>query len=161
MCLQLECRSCRSKSGGDVTPLSPKEHEPPINPHKLSDMLSGHKSGVDTPDRYVTHCSAPPPLSQRHLIDALAAAEIKEKENEMGQRDHIRAGASEMRTDGTGHLIPPGRSHLPSPEGRGGEAQRTPKASKKRLSGELKSKAFAFFGQVSAMIDDRIIRSMR
>jgi hypothetical protein len=107
-------------------------------------MLSGHKSGVDTPDRYVTHCS-----------------EIKEKENEMGQRDHIRAGASEMRTDGTGHLIPPGRSHLPSPEGRGGEAQRTPKASKKRLSGELKSKAFAFFGQVSAMIDDRIIRSMR
>jgi len=75
---------------------------------------SSYQSGVDTPDRFVTHCEPPPALSQRHLVDKLAGAaaemEISRKDNEDGQRDHIRSDANEMRVDDGQHMIPSGRN---------------------------------------------------
>jgi len=45
------------------------------------------------------------------LVDKLAAAEIEisRKDNEDGQRDHIRSDANEMRVDDGQHMIPSGR----------------------------------------------------
>ncbi|WVQ84632.1 hypothetical protein IAT38_006787 [Cryptococcus sp. DSM 104549] len=109
------------KSGGETQPSSPPI--PPENdtnklpPSHLHSLLASHqKSGLQTPNRFATPYQAPPALSQRHLIEALAAAEIREKENEEGQRDDIRGDGSAFRVDGGHHLIPPGRSQLPSPE---------------------------------------------
>ena len=164
-----------SKSGGESTnPSSPLTK--PVDPIAplLARLDSGrhHKSGVDSPDRFVTHCNAPPPLSQRHLVEALAAAEIQSKEGEVGQRDEIRSGPGTLRVDGT-HLIPPGRSALSPPHGRGdgdrGQGAlpdghhgpsgdvKTPKArahfasherGHKKKDAVCRAKAFAFFGQV-------------
>lgn len=133
--------------------------------------MSSHKSGVDTPDRFMTHYEPPHAVSQRHLVDKLHAAEVElgRKENEDGQRDHIRSEASEMRTVDGQHMIPSGRNLVDSsplttePEGEGVaslRAERTPKPksgrsrSKTRRPEEMerresKAKAFAFFGQVS------------
>ncbi|WVR00157.1 hypothetical protein IAU59_007299 [Kwoniella sp. CBS 9459] len=110
------------KSGGENTqPSSPPI--PPTDPllptNKLHALLNGqrHKNGVETPNRFVTPYEAPPPLSQRHLVEALAKAEIREKENENGPRDDLRGDGSEMRVSSRHgeHLIPPGRSQLTSP----------------------------------------------
>lgn len=105
-----------SKSGGeDTNPSSPQNQ--PTDPHipLLSRLDSSyHKPGVDSPDRFATPYAAPPPLSQRHLVEALAAAELDSKDGEVGQRDEIRAGPGEMRVEAGrgGHLIPPGRGVL-------------------------------------------------
>ncbi|OCF38086.1 NAD+ kinase [Kwoniella heveanensis BCC8398] len=110
------------KSGGENTqPSSPPI--PPSNPalpvNKLHSLLNSHrhKNGVETPNRFVTPYEAPPPLSQRHLVEALAKAEIREKDNENGQRDDIRGDGSALRVPSKHgeHLIPPGRSQLTSP----------------------------------------------
>ncbi|ORX40559.1 ATP-NAD kinase-like domain-containing protein [Kockovaella imperatae] len=108
------------KSSGDATnPSSP--HISATNPKHPLDRLKQiespmkHVDGVSSPDRYVTKCDAPPPLSQRHLMRALAAAEINAKEGEVGDRDEIRAGSSNQRLDGNGHMIPSGRSPVASP----------------------------------------------
>ncbi|KAK8853247.1 hypothetical protein IAR55_003949 [Kwoniella newhampshirensis] len=108
------------KSGGESEPSSPPDQPPDLpppqlGPQKLHSLLSGHKSGLETPNRFATPYQGPPPLSQRHLVEALAAAEIREKENENGQRDNIRGDGSESRVNGHHHLIPPGRSNIPSP----------------------------------------------
>ena len=106
-----------SKSGGN-TP-SPNTPDGSGLPPSFSQGIqnrqksaSSYQSGVDTPDRFVTHCEPPPALSQRHLVDKLAAAEIEisRKDNEDGQRDHIRSDANEMRVDDGQHMIPSGRN---------------------------------------------------
>ena len=107
-----------SKSGGN-TP-SPNTPDGSGMPPSFSQSQQRHKSassyqsGVDTPDRFVTHCEPPPALSQRHLVDKLAGAaaemEISRKDNEDGQRDHIRSDANEMRVDDGQHMIPSGRN---------------------------------------------------
>ncbi|WVQ66956.1 uncharacterized protein L199_005147 [Kwoniella botswanensis] len=130
------------KSGGENTePSSPPiEAEnppapPPINT-RHSMLGHPHKCGVETPNRFMTPYEAPPPLSQRHLVEALAKAEIREKDNELGQRDNIREDGSAFRYNGRHgeHLIPPGRSNLTSPtesesvgegEGEGDETERS------------------------------------
>lgn len=121
---------CDSKSG-EVTPsspLSPREDATPqagddprdldyintnvpssTSPQTSPLRRSSAKSGVDTPDRFVTHYSGPPPLSQRHLVEKLAQAELKEKENERGQRDDIRGDPAMLRVGREGHMIPSGR----------------------------------------------------
>ena len=115
-----------SKSGGNTpSPNTPDTSGmPPSFSQGLPDRqksASSYQSGVDTPDRFVTHCEPPPALSQRHLVDKLAGAaaeiEISRKDNEDGQRDHIRSDAKEMRVDDGHHMIPSGR-HIPptSPE---------------------------------------------
>ncbi|WVR07651.1 hypothetical protein IAU60_004693 [Kwoniella sp. DSM 27419] len=113
------------KSGGENTqPSSPPivPEEPNMSASKLREKLEGRcsKSGVETPNRFMTPYEAPPPLSQRHLIEAMAKADIREKEGEQGQRDEIRGDGSALRYHPkhgeSRHLIPPGRSQLPSPE---------------------------------------------
>ncbi|WWC64547.1 uncharacterized protein I303_107157 [Kwoniella dejecticola CBS 10117] len=116
------------KSGGENTQPSSQPSSPPIaatNPNipssnKLHSMLNhahNHKNGLETPNRFMSTYEAPPPLSQRHLVEALAKAEIREKDNESGQRDNIREDGSAFRYNGKHgeHLIPPGRSALTSP----------------------------------------------
>ena len=177
-----ECRSNRSdraddsKSGGEKTnPSSPTEKPNEPKMPALSKVgSSSHKSGVDSPDRFAKPYQAPPPLSQRHLVEALAAAEIESKEGEVGQRDEIRSDPSEMRVDGS-HFIPSGRStsHGPTQDPRGassthGSHHQQPRQIPSRppngrsmsdISGAssrpgrkkkeaCKAKAFAFFGQV-------------
>ncbi|WWD19663.1 hypothetical protein CI109_104125 [Kwoniella shandongensis] len=120
------------KSGGESEPASPpiEPAAPPKPPplQKRHSLIPTHKSGLETPNRFATPYQGPPPLSQRHLVEALAAAEIREKENENGQRDNIRGDGSESRVNGHHHLIPPGRSNIPSPavrEGEESEAERS------------------------------------
>lgn len=151
--------------------------EKPTDPRipLLSQLDPGHhKSGVDSPDRFAKPYQAPPPLSQRHLVEALAAADIDSKDGEVGQRDEIRSGPSEMRIDGA-HLIPSGRSVIsggsddsssdppPSstqPQQQEDKPKRNYGRSVSDISGVVsrpgnkrketcKAKAFAFFGQVS------------
>ena len=100
---------------------------------------------------------APPPLSQRHLAEALAAADIKDKDGQVGDRDEIRSPRENMLVNGSHHLIPSGRSSQyrdasqePAPD--------TPRARSHETVGNRSSrrhaaKAFAFFGQVSASYD--------
>jgi NAD+ kinase len=107
-----------SKSGGntpspntpDATGMPPSFSQSQQRPKSAS----AYQSGVDTPDRFVTHCEPPPALSQRHLVDKLVGAaaemEISRKDNEDGQRDHIRSDANEMRVDDGQHMIPSGRN---------------------------------------------------
>jgi len=173
-----------SKSG-DNTP-SPNTPDtsgapPPLpsqaHPAHRQRSESSNKSGVDTPDRFVTHCGGPPAISQRHLVDKLNAAEIEisKKENEDGQRDNIRSDGNETRVDGQ-HMIPSGRN-IGAREERGqgtagsgstggvvpgpGPATR-PKAPRARSQtrrpahmerAESKAKAFAFFGQDDSASD--------
>lgn len=166
-----------SKSGGDNTPApnTPDETDaPPPLPHSTQPRqrsMSSHKSGVDTPDRFMTHYEPPHAVSQRHLVDKLHAAEVElgRKENEDGQRDHIRSETSEMRVVDGQHMIPSGRNLVDSnlltaePEVEGGEVEAKPERTPKAKSGrsrskqrrpeamerrESKAKAFAFFGQV-------------
>lgn len=165
-----------SKSGGENTnPSSPQNH--PIDPRipLLSRLdYAPHKSGVDTPDRFVTPYSAPPRLSQRHLVEALAAAEIDSRDGEVGQRDHIRGEMGNMRVDGV-HAIPTGRggvthelahsSSSPNTQHRGARTPRphagrsvsdlSVQASRpgKRKEEICKAKAFAFFGQDDSASD--------
>lgn len=125
-----DVRADDSKSGGETTnpsspqnnPTDPSSSLPSHNiPARRLDT-SYHKPGVDTPDRFATPYAAPPPLSQRHLVEALAAAELDSKEGEVGQRDEIRSGPEGMRVEGGrgGHLIPPGRGVLTPVDGDGG-----------------------------------------
>ncbi|WVQ74257.1 hypothetical protein IAR50_003854 [Cryptococcus sp. DSM 104548] len=100
---------------GPSSPPAQHNQEPQIPPQKLHNLLSSHQNGLETPNRFVTPYSAPPAISQRHLVEALNRAEIKAKDNEVGQRDNIRGDPSDMRVDGHHHLIPPGRSRLNSP----------------------------------------------
>lgn len=168
-----------SKSGGEGTsPSSPqnKPSDPRIPLLSQLDPTGYHKSGVDTPDRFATPYQRPPPLSQRHLVEALAAAEIDSKEGEVGQRDDIRSGTEGLRIDGA-HLIPPGRSMTSRTEQSTTSSNdkkqekekeaKTPRArptysgrsfsdlsvqasrAGKRKEEICKAKAFAFFGQVS------------
>nr|XP_019044111.1 NAD+ kinase [Kwoniella bestiolae CBS 10118]OCF23041.1 NAD+ kinase [Kwoniella bestiolae CBS 10118] len=110
------------KSGGENTepsspPIEAQASRPPP-PNRLNSLIGhAHKSGVETPNRFMTPYEAPPPLSQRHLVEALTKAEIREKDNEQGQRDNIREDGSAFRYNGKSgeHLIPPGRSNLTSP----------------------------------------------
>ncbi|EIW72112.1 hypothetical protein TREMEDRAFT_70628 [Tremella mesenterica DSM 1558] len=165
------------KSGGEATPSSPSSPilgetlrptaKQPTN--ELHARLAPHlqKSGVSTPDRYVTHGAAPPPLSQRHLIEALAKAklddqrhpgvsgELREKDGEQGQRDDIRSDGSAFRVDGT-HRIPHGRGHLGSPHEPGMMDQKTARPremSRERTEPREKAKAFAFFGHDDSASD--------
>jgi len=111
----------RSKSGGEDTNPSSPQNQPTVPHIPLLGRLdsSYHKPGVDSPDRFATPYAAPPPLSQRHLVEALAAAELDSKDGEVGQRDEIRSGPGEMRVEAGrgGHLIPPGRSVLVAADG--------------------------------------------
>lgn len=177
-----KCSACvlliTSKSG-DNTPSPNTPDTTGVPPHLSSQAHLAHrqrsessnKSGVDTPDRFVTHCDGPPAISQRHLVDKLNAAEIEisKKENEDGQRDNIRSDGNDTRVDGQ-HMIPSGR-HI-GRERRGSDsvesgstigaipgpgASTRPKAPRARSQtrrpapmerAESKAKAFAFFGQV-------------
>nr|XP_019010361.1 NAD+ kinase [Kwoniella pini CBS 10737]OCF49142.1 NAD+ kinase [Kwoniella pini CBS 10737] len=116
------------KSGGENTQPSSQPSSPPIAPvnppphqankiHSMIDHTHNHRNGLETPNRFMTPYEAPPPLSQRHLVEALSKAEIREKDNESGQRDNIREDGSAFRYNGKHgeHLIPPGRSTLTSP----------------------------------------------
>ncbi|TYJ57902.1 hypothetical protein B9479_001257 [Cryptococcus floricola] len=100
---------------GPSSPPHQHAQEPQVPPQKLHNLLNSHQNGLETPNRFVTPYSAPPAISQRHLVEALHKAEIKAKDNEVGQRDNIRGDLSDMRVDGHHHLIPPGRSRLNSP----------------------------------------------
>ena len=169
-----------SKSSGEQTnPSSPHlgAGKSPEMPPNIQTKLepSAYKGGVASPDRYVTHCGAPPPLSQRHLLEALASADINAKDGEVGDRDEIRAASPNQRLNGAGHLIPPGRSQMPTPSPSDprdktraathtshhtSSAQHTHGAnhphvthdrrSHRRRQDSSRAKAFAFFGQVSA-----------
>lgn len=107
-----------SKSGGNTpSPNTPDGSGMPpsfAQSQHRQKSASSYQSGVDTPDRFVTHCEPPPALSQRHLVDKLVGAaaemEISRKDNEDGQRDHIRSDANEMRVDDGQHMIPSGRN---------------------------------------------------
>ena len=117
-----------------------------------------HKSGVDSPDRYVTPYSAPPPLSRRHLVEALAAAEIEDKDGEIGQWDDIRAGPEGLRVDGGAHLIPTGRILSPAEETDSKSMKdikkprpETTESDGGRRRTDSKANAFAFYGQVSVL----------
>jgi NAD+ kinase len=79
-------------------------------PNRMHTVLASHKSGVDSPDRFVSRYEAPPPLSQRHLIQALRRVDIKEREGEEGQWDDVRSGSSAYRVEGQPHQIPSGRN---------------------------------------------------
>ncbi|WWC91732.1 uncharacterized protein L201_006679 [Kwoniella dendrophila CBS 6074] len=114
------------KSGGENTQPSSQPSSPPIEAqhppapplNRLNSLLNrAHKNGLETPNRFMTPYEAPPPLSQRHLVEALSKAEIREKDNESGQRDNIREDGSAFRYSGKHgeHLIPSGRSNLTSP----------------------------------------------
>ncbi|WRT70195.1 uncharacterized protein IL334_007189 [Kwoniella shivajii] len=115
------------KSGGENSKPSSQPSSPPIeaeNPpaipsNKLHSMLDrAHRNGLETPSRFMTPYEGPPPLSQRHLVEALNKAEIREKDNESGQRDNIRGDGSAFRFNSKHgeHLIPPGRSNITSPK---------------------------------------------
>ncbi|KAL7418394.1 hypothetical protein Q5752_006852 [Cryptotrichosporon argae] len=157
------------KSGGELTPSSPRSKQAePVAPKALASLLASHKSGVDSPDRFATPYEGPPPLSQRHLLEALAAAtgsesEIKAKDNELGQRDHIRAGVADLRVDDGSHRIPAGRSialgvtaddavemHTPRASLRHAKQVRHADRGQNSKRDGPKSKAFAFFGDDSA-----------
>jgi NAD+ kinase len=185
MLAKVEMKLTNSKSGDNTpSPNTPDTSDaPPPLDHaqraRRQQSGSSYKSGVDTPDRFVTHCEGPPAISQRHLVDKLNAAEmeISKKDNEDGQRDNIRSDGNEMRVDGQ-HMIPSGRNINgtsesgagagPSDARRGGRdangvvsapstttKHKTPRArSQTRRPApmdrtESKAKAFAFFGQVS------------
>jgi len=151
-----------SKSTGDGTPSSPSPQQTDYHAssNRLNAVVNSHRSGVDSPDRFATPYEAPPPLSQRHLIEAIAAVDIQEKEYERGERDEIRSGESAHRFNGSSHRFPRGRSVSTEP-GHDSNSNISPKTSNtegKRRSGssespkaqrkEGKAKAFAFFGQV-------------
>lgn len=58
----------------------------------------------------------PHAVSQRHLVDKLHAAEVElsKKDNEDGQRDHIRDDSRSMRVVPGHHMIPSGRNLVES-----------------------------------------------
>jgi hypothetical protein len=165
--LTSRCRLGRaddSKSGGDETS-SPTSTAPPATspravPKNVHSILDAH-SGVDSPDRFASKYDAPPPLSQRHLIEALGA-EIKETANERGERDDIYlSDARPFMVAGQTHQIPSGRSALgldsaseaTSTEDTGVKAKGRRKshhsgAPRSSIGSEGRPKAFAFFGQV-------------
>ncbi len=111
-----------------------------------------HKSGVDSPDRFAAPYKPPPPLSTRHLVEALAAVDIQERENETGDRDDIRTVGSGLRVDEPSRR----RAVVSSPleEQRPyGEKKKKSEAHKdgRQVTGSqahCRAKAFAFFGQV-------------
>jgi NAD+ kinase len=142
-----------SKSGGNTpSPNTPDASGMPPSfsqSQQRQKSASSYQSGVDTPDRFVTHCEPPPALSQRHLVDKLVGAaaemEISRKDNEDGQRDHIRSDANEMRVDDGQHMIPSGRNlvitspspndHLqPNGEEQKGKGKPVPSPNPRRLS---------------------------
>ena len=94
---------CLSKSGGEATPSSPSSPATFPTPApalpSLHSIASTHRAGVDSPDRFVTPYSAPPALSQRHLLEALSKADIQGREHEDGDRDNIRGDPSTWRVD--------------------------------------------------------------
>ncbi|WVN90838.1 uncharacterized protein L203_106081 [Cryptococcus depauperatus CBS 7841] len=152
--------------------------------HKHQNFLSSRQchDGLETPNRFATPYAAPPAISQRHLIQALTKVELREKENEEGQRDNIREGSSALRCTAAPHLIPAGRSTLdsssiadltseagankmegevPKPSHHHHTHHHTHRSSKKdklpniptHLAEKVKSKAFAFFGQDDSASD--------
>jgi NAD+ kinase len=63
------------RSGGDETP-SPSGIPPPnSHPQRIKSIMENAKSGVNSPDRFASGYRAPPPLSQRHLLERLATVE--------------------------------------------------------------------------------------
>lgn len=106
------------KSGPSSPPVQ-QQQQPTKNemfPHQLHYLLSSHQNGLETPNRFVTPYSAPPALSQRHLVEAIHKAEIDEKENEKGQRDSTRESPSALRVDRSRHLSQLGRTVSQSTE---------------------------------------------
>lgn len=63
----------------------------------------------------------PHAVSQRHLVEKLHAAEVElsKKDNEDGQRDHIRGDSRSMRVVPGHHMIPSGRNIGESSTGTG------------------------------------------
>lgn len=165
-------------SRSSTSPSNPNQNTSPrsrTNPNLPQRSPTESKSGVNTPDRFVTHHTGPPPLSQRHLIDKLHQAELKEKENERGQRDEIRSDPNVMRTGS--HMLPgSSRSSTNANAGERGERgdsgrgradgqrhKRTHSSTSAQASGnarreasagrhEGRAKAFAFFGQVRGLL---------
>ena len=92
---------------------------------------------------------APPQISQRHLVEALAAADIKDKDGQVGDRDEIRSGRANLVLNGNHHLIPSGRSAQYPDSAETERAPDTPRAHHSKRHVDHRAKAFAFFGQVS------------
>lgn len=182
------------RSGGELTPppdASKGEPEtehnaydahqapsPPImSARKMRHLVEEYRSGVQSPDRFASNYHAPPPISQRHLLDALANVEKELKRVEIKATEAIEAEAEETdqvaplpeddirRTESDATLAPErSRSSRRDSEERYGG--RTPRQGRSRSrsavrsgsrSGSphvgLKAKAFAFFGHVSEVTD--------
>jgi hypothetical protein len=82
-------------------------------------------------------------------VEALAKADITEKDGESGERDLIRTEGNESRVEGAS-LIPADRVLEGSSSSH--KEEKTPRPKKKEKKHEsCKAKAFAFFGQVSRL----------
>lgn len=148
-----------------MTPASPLSQSA-SNIKSASDRLHAvarlRKSGFDSPDRFASRCEAPPPITQRHLVDAFAAADIEEKEYERGERDDIRSGSNAHRVD-RHNMLSERKEASPSavvkkPEvnlklHRSHKDRRPSSAvSAQAQRHEGKANAFAFFGHVRLVI---------
>lgn len=176
------------RSGGERTPdvgkpPEPKEDSddegavapsPPIlAARKMRHLVEEYRSGVQSPDRFASNYHAPPPISQRHLLEALANVEKELKRVELSAKEAQTATEAEeadvvaplpvddMRRSDSDATLAPDRSRPPRQEGSTEERYggRTPRQGRSRSrsaarsgsrSGSpqvgLKSKAFAFFG---------------
>ncbi|KLT45871.1 ATP-NAD kinase [Cutaneotrichosporon oleaginosum] len=84
------------RSGGELTPPPKDDMESnfaPAKPLRVHTQLrhlrddSEFRSGVQSPDRFACSYEGPPPISQRHLFDALAKVESKLKRVEIRGHD--------------------------------------------------------------------------
>lgn len=94
-----------SKSEGELTP--PLTTAVPVQVNRIKRMLNEPaKSGVQSPDRFATAYDAPPPLSQRHLLEKLAVVErqLAAAELECPEGGHDADGDTEQETDQLGPL---------------------------------------------------------
>lgn len=84
------------RSGGELTP------SPPLNApvktqtqsQRLRQLVDSSVSGVQSPDRFASGYQAPPPISQRHLLEKLACVENRLRQASLkDERDYADANA--------------------------------------------------------------------
>lgn len=95
------------RSGGEMTP-SPQGTNAgtaPVPSRKLRsliamDVIDSQPSGVQSPDRFASGYYAPPPLSQRHLLERLASVESQLRQANLG------SDPPSPRSDADGDMSP-------------------------------------------------------
>lgn len=152
------------------------QNMPPL--HSLGSP-AGHHDGLETPGRFASKCGAPPPISQRHLVNALNNIELQPRPGEKGAYDdiHSQPNSAAFQEPDRAHNIPRNRNDLavrPASSGANREEEGPAHAAgeeadqsainqvqkeenhgqreqnaPKKTQAKGKAKAFAFFGQVS------------